>query len=122
MSACLRLIENSQDGRNQVPRRLLAQLDRYPPRRPLRLVHKINIERVLERRVEWMIKGNICPLKLEPSLPPFAAALDVHFFNNHCAHLESPRDQTLMVSSLCHRPARHFWTGERRFLPSNANL
>ncbi|HEY9527524.1 MAG TPA: hypothetical protein VIR02_10595 [Anaerolineales bacterium] len=87
MSACLRLIENSQDGRNQVPRGLFTQLDRYPRRRSLRFVHKINIERVLERRVERMVKGNICLLKLEPSLSPFAAAFNVYFFNDHCAHL-----------------------------------
>src|SRR5689334_10609166 len=95
MSAGFCLVENGKNGPHQLSCSLLAQLHRHACRSSLRLVHKINIESVLKRRVERMVKGNNCLLQLEPSSRPLAAAFDVHFFHDHGAHKISSPNMSL---------------------------
>ena len=51
--------QHSLDRLHQRARRLYAQFHGHTRARPLRLVHKVNIEGMIQRRVERVIRGEM---------------------------------------------------------------
>jgi hypothetical protein len=67
-------------------RRLWAQFYRHARVRAKRLVHKIEIQRVLKRRIERMVIRYGRFAQPEPAVHAFAASVDLDLCGDHGAH------------------------------------
>src|SRR5579875_2475214 len=69
---------------------LRAQFDGHPEARPHVLVHEVDVQGVLKRRVEWVIIVDVRARQREPALGSLAAAGHRRRLSDIRAHREPP--------------------------------
>src|SRR5258708_32907516 len=82
--------QNRLDGPHEAFCRFDAQLHRQPRSRSPGLVHKVDVQGMLERYIEGVVIRYGCLMEAKPICLPFAAALDLNFLRDHCTHIGAP--------------------------------
>src|SRR5438309_1147684 len=83
--------EHGLDRSHELARRIHTQLDGHAGARPHGLVDEIDVERVLERKIVWMVVRDVGFANVEPPRAALARAQDLHLLGAHRAHaLGSP--------------------------------
>src|SRR5690554_3480904 len=85
---CLR--QYSLDRLHQRARRFDAEFHSHPRGRSLRLIDKVDVQRMFKRGIKGMIVGDIGLAHGEPPRGPFPAALDADLLDNHGTHGKLP--------------------------------
>src|SRR5262245_48774866 len=90
ISTCLCALKHRADGLHQIARGLHAEFHRHARSWTKRLVHKIDIQRMFQRRIEWVVIRHVCLAQCEPPTRSFAAPIDVHLCDDHGTHTRTP--------------------------------